>query len=116
MTPYEAATVLAVAASFDKRTGSEIEARAWAEAFPEWLTPDEAKRAIVKHYGRTTAYLMPAHIVEIAAIDRDIQRQRNAVERGLPSAPPAKPETKAAVRAHVAAVLASRKPASEEAI
>ena len=77
MTPAEAATVLAVAATFDPRlrppTPEDARARAsaWAIALDD-MPPVWAERAVVAHYAAETAALMPAHL------NAEWRRQRRA--------------------------------------
>lgn len=66
MTPAEAAVLLAIATSFDRRTVGKSDAQAWAAALPT-ITFAEAKDAAVEHYANSTAWLMPAHITAIVA-------------------------------------------------
>lgn len=115
MNPADAADLLAIAATFDRRTVGEIEARAWAKAL-NGLDPRDCAQAIQQHYARTTDWLMPAHVrSEVRRIrderlreagnsdpeyDRDdvaggiaaIRQHRKAIGDGQPiPAPPALP-------------------------
>lgn len=61
MNPADAADVLAIAATYDRRTVGEVEARAWAKAL-DGLDPADCAEAVLNHYTRTTDWLMPAHV------------------------------------------------------
>ncbi|MFT4288144.1 hypothetical protein [Nocardioides sp.] len=61
MTPAEAAVVLTVAASFDRRTVDESAAQAWAAALPE-VAVEAARDAVVAHYREKRDWVMPADI------------------------------------------------------
>jgi hypothetical protein len=89
MTPSDAAAALARAAAFDRRTVGEVEARAWAEAFPHF-TVDEVVAAIVEHYRATTDFLMPAHVAAIVGRTRAARAQewRTANPHMVPDADP----------------------------
>jgi hypothetical protein len=71
MSPADAQKLLAFAAVFDNRkpdpTG--MAACAWAETL-DGLEFDECRRAIVRHFRGTTAYLMPAHIRDLVTAER----------------------------------------------
>ena len=86
MTPAEAARVLTTAAAFDRRTIGEFDALAWAQALAD-ISPDDAAQAVVRHYGRTTDWLMPAHVrTGVVEIERERRRakriHRTALEGG----------------------------------
>jgi hypothetical protein len=107
MTPAEAARVLARAAAFDKRTASEVEARAWAEALPE-INEADAIEAIVRHYRASTEYLMPGHVRVGARSIIGERQDRAAMQRGLPGPPPATAEARAQILAEAKARLRAR--------
>ena len=72
MTPAEAAMVLGVASSFDRRTVGEADAQAWAAAMPDVRMVD-ARDAVVAHYRETRDWVMPADILRRVYVMR---RQR----------------------------------------
>jgi hypothetical protein len=76
MNPSDAAQCLARAAAFDRRTVGEVEARAWAEAFPTDYRTDEVVRAIVAHYRASTDFLMPKHVIDAVTAERAANRKR----------------------------------------
>jgi hypothetical protein len=61
MTHGDAARLLALAQTFDRRTVGETDAAAWADALHD-LPVDECAEAIRLHYRETDAWLMPAHV------------------------------------------------------
>jgi hypothetical protein len=69
MTPSEAAKLLAVATSFDRRTTGKADAQAWAVVMPA-ISFEEAEGAVVEHYANSTAWLMPAHVIAIVKARR----------------------------------------------
>lgn len=64
MNRAETATLLALAASFDRRTVGEADVVAWAAALRA-LAFVEARDAVVQHYATSTAWLMPGHITAL---------------------------------------------------
>ena len=68
MNPFEAATVLAVAATLDNRLNppsvedSQIRAKAWAATLDPDLPVDVARRLVTAHYRERTEAVMPAHL------------------------------------------------------
>lgn len=64
MNRAETATLLALAAAFDRRTVGEADVAAWAAALRA-LPFAEARDAIVQHYATSTAWLMPGHITAL---------------------------------------------------
>jgi hypothetical protein len=74
MNRSDAATLLAVAASFDRRTVGKADAAAWAVILAD-VSFEEAQAAVVAHYAERSEWLMPSHII---ALIKD--------RRGLPPA------------------------------
>lgn len=70
MTPAQAAELLAIAATFDRRTVGDFEARAWAKAL-DGLRPADCAQAIQSHYTDSTEWLMPAHVRALVKRIRD---------------------------------------------
>lgn len=62
MTPADAAELLTLAASFDRRTVGEADARAWAAALHAIPLDDDARAAVARHYHDTDKWLTPAHV------------------------------------------------------
>ncbi|WP_405561892.1 hypothetical protein [Streptomyces sp. NBC_01180] len=62
MTPADAAELLTLAASFDRRTVGEADARAWAAALNAMPLDDDARAAVARHYADTDKWLTPAHV------------------------------------------------------
>lgn len=60
----DALEVLAVAAAFDRRTVGEADGMAWSLALPDIKT-QAAKDAVITHYRHSTAWIMPAHVIEL---------------------------------------------------
>lgn len=69
MTPSEAATLLAVAASFDRRTVGKADAAAWAVILADFSF-DEARDAVVAHYAESSDWLMPSHVIALVVSRR----------------------------------------------
>lgn len=71
MTPAEAATVLAVAATFDARLrppteeDSRLRAQAWAATLDLDMPVEEARALVNDHYRNFTDCLMPAHLNQL---------------------------------------------------
>lgn len=61
MTPADAAQLLTLAATFDKRKIGRAESVAWADALAG-LAPADCAEAIRAHFRETDAYLMPIHV------------------------------------------------------
>lgn len=61
MNDSEAAMLLALAASYDRRTVGVADARAWAAVLAD-VSLDEGLDAVKAHYGASTEWLMPAHV------------------------------------------------------
>lgn len=76
MNVHEAATVLAKAAAYDRRTVGEADILAWHEALAD-LDAGGALDAVAAHYRDSTDWLMPAHVRQLVA---DLQRQRRRAE------------------------------------
>jgi hypothetical protein len=81
MNHADALEVLAVAAAFDRRTVGESDGMAWSVALPN-TDMQQAKDAVIQHYTRTDAWVMPSHILAIVA---EVNRER---ERILPPVTP----------------------------
>ncbi len=64
MTPAQAAMLLAIAASFDRRKPDEVAAQGWARAL-EGYSFEDCREAIVEHYSTTREWLMPADVIRI---------------------------------------------------
>lgn len=100
MNASEAAIMLGLAASYDRRTVGEADARAWAAVLPD-VSLDDGMDAVKAHYGDTTDWLMPAHVRT---------RVRQARERNIARHPvpelPADPDDPAAYRAELKAAVA----------
>lgn len=61
MIPSDAAQLLTIAATFDKRKIGRAESVAWADALIG-LDPADCAEAIRNHFRQTDAYLMPIHV------------------------------------------------------
>lgn len=84
MKPSEATVLLGVIARTDKRTSSEAEARAWAEAMTSRnINLDDAIAAVREHVATSTEYITPAHVIAKA---KEISRAR-WVQAGDPPIP-----------------------------
>lgn len=84
MMPSEAMVLLATIARVDKRTASETEAKAWAEAMTRKnVNLKDAIEAVQEHTATSTEYITPAHIVAKA---KEISRAR-WVKAGDPPVP-----------------------------
>lgn len=71
MTPAEAATVLAVAATFDARLrppteeDSRLRAQAWSATLDADMPAEQARALVNEHYRNFTDCLMPAHLNQL---------------------------------------------------
>ncbi|WP_116949210.1 hypothetical protein [Jiangella endophytica] len=83
MNKSETATILAMVQSFDRRTVGEADIAAW-EAVLTDIRLDDAKAAVLGHYRKSRAWLMPADIVDFVTLLRRTRRARIP----LPAAPP----------------------------
>jgi hypothetical protein len=108
MNPSEATVLLTAAAAIDNRKVNEITAREWARAL-DGLHLEECLTAL-RQFRRqaTNEYLMPGHIRERVRIARDEAYAKAAIERGLPSGPPATAEARARILAEAKAKLRAR--------
>lgn len=71
MNAAEAAALLTIAASFDNRKPDEDAARGWAYALEDVRFVD-AREAVVKHYRRSSQWLMPVDVIKaVTAIRAD---------------------------------------------
>jgi len=61
LTPADAAELLALAATFDRRTVGVTDAAAWADALYD-LEPADCADAVRLHYRESTAWIMPGHV------------------------------------------------------
>jgi hypothetical protein len=75
VTPADAAELLTLAASFDRRSIGEADALAWADALGD-LDRAECTDAIRAHYRESTDWLMPAHIRERVKARRAAEHER----------------------------------------
>lgn len=60
----EAAAILTMASSYDKRTVGEADAQAWALALGDMRLQD-ARDAVVAHFTESTEWLTPAHVTRL---------------------------------------------------
>lgn len=67
----EATALLAVCSAFDNREASEPAARAW-QAVLDDVPFDDAKDAVLEHYRRDTAWMMPAHVTQFVTERRRV--------------------------------------------
>lgn len=76
MKASEAAQVLTAAATIDKRTIGEADARMWAEVLPERIGPKIAVEAVKAYYRENRDWIMPADVVKYASkVGRDLYRK-----------------------------------------
>lgn len=75
MMPSDAAKILSVAAVYDRRTISELDAKAWADALDD-LDPRDCQEAVKRHYRNSTDWCMPAHVRSLVTV---VRRDRAAV-------------------------------------
>lgn len=79
MTPLEVGKILTFARVYDSRRPEVLpeDARAWHRLFAEVgledLAQADAEAAVVAHYGDSTEWLMPSHIVQFC---KSLRRQR----------------------------------------
>lgn len=94
--------VLTVAASFDRRTVGEADAKAWAAALygVRW---EDARDAVVAHYSDETAWVMPAHVRRI--VKR--VRSKRIADMVQPSPPPELADRPGDERRWIAAVTSA---------
>lgn len=81
MNASEAALLLGMCASFDRRTVGEADARAWALALAD-VTLDDAQQAVAAHYGESREWIMPADVKRLVKAMR-----RDRLERSIAEAP-----------------------------
>lgn len=68
MTPHECGQLLAVAAKYDPRVGERtpedtvLAMKAWSAALNPNMPYGYAQEAIIRHYGRSTERITPAHL------------------------------------------------------
>lgn len=116
MTPADAAKLLAVAAVYDHRTVSRLDAEAWADALND-LEPAACADAIRIHYRTNTTWCMPAHIRVIVEQHRRTSRpgREQRAFRELDAAKAkADPAGAQIVRKAFAEAIAARHPDAEE--
>ena len=77
MTLKEVAELLTLASTVDSRNVAPENVRGWHEVIGR-LNFEDAKAAMWAHFGESTAYLLPAHVVAGALRVKD----RRAVTRG----------------------------------
>lgn len=66
MTPPEAAALLAVIATYDRRNLADGDVHAWHAALSD-LPFHACRDAVIEHYRRETCWLMPAHLRRLVA-------------------------------------------------
>lgn len=93
MTPAEAALILTQAAAFDRRTISDLDAKAWAAALQD-INYHDASQAVTQHYATTTDWLMPAHIRRL--VKTITAKRLEHTELTIPDADPDNPVAYAA--------------------
>ncbi len=88
MNATETAALLAVTATYDGRTFSEPEVTAWHRALAD-LPFEDCRDAVISHYTRETAWLMPAHVRRLVSAARNDRAMRALpeAERGLTPMP-----------------------------
>ncbi|PSL02872.1 hypothetical protein CLV30_109180 [Haloactinopolyspora alba] len=88
MKPSEVSDLLEMAAATDRRKVGMADVEAWhaiiTEALGEDAPFDDARKAVVQHYGATHEYLMPIHVVEYVRRLRKTRRWKIP----MPQAPP----------------------------
>jgi hypothetical protein len=76
MTPAQAATILAVAATFDARLrppteeDSRLRAQAWSATLDPDMPPEAGQRLVNDHYRNFTDCLMPAHLNQLWRVEK----------------------------------------------
>jgi len=75
LTPADAAELLTLAATFDRRTVGVTDAVAWADALYD-LEPADCAEAIRLHFRETDMWLMPAHVRQRVKYLREIRADR----------------------------------------
>ncbi len=75
MNAIETAALLAVTATYDGRTFSEPEVTAWHRALAD-LPFEDCRDAVIAHYTRETAWLMPAHVRRLVSAARNDRAMR----------------------------------------
>lgn len=105
MTLDEIRTLYALVVSYDNRRLSEANLHAWWEqAERQRWTLTEASEAVRVHFGRSTDFLMPAHVTAIVRARRADPRPV-ADSRQLPAAQPASPQRIRAIVDEIRALL-----------
>lgn len=80
MNTTEVAAVLAMVATYDRRTVTADEVKAWHGAIGD-LTFEECRRAVVKHHGESVDWCRPGHLRRLVSAAR-----QDAAMRELPAA------------------------------
>lgn len=80
MNASEAVAVLTAAATVDKRTIGEADARMWAEILPESIGPKLAIEGVKHYYATNREMIMPVDVVEHAKFVRDSYRGRTTID------------------------------------
>lgn len=73
----QVATILALAATRDRRTVGETDVRAWHQDIGD-LDFEDAREAVSAHFRESTEYLMPVHVRRLAAA---VRKERHRIER-----------------------------------
>jgi len=108
MSPTEASKLLTIASTYDGRIVTPEAATTWSESL-HGIDPADAAKAITEHFRTSTAYLLPAHVVELA---RKVRRDREREERlALPRPEPTStdPEKRRAIVEQIRNELRSAK-------
>lgn len=84
-----AAAILSEARAFEGTRGRQEDyietVRAWARALPEWVTMEWAVKAVRNHYAKTTVWIKPMHVIDLA---RDYKTREARAEGRVPEDDP----------------------------
>ena len=84
-----AAAILSEARAFEGTRGRQEDyietVRAWARALPEWVTMEWAVKAVRDHYAKTTVWIKPMHVIDLA---RDYRTREARAEGRVPEDDP----------------------------
>lgn len=109
MTHDEIVHMLQIMSAYDSRKIDGPSIAAWKEAAARarWDSRD-ALESIHEHYAKSTAWIMPGHVTELIRASKRHPAPVGEV-LSLPTAPPASPETRAALMAEIRALADSKR-------
>lgn len=107
MNASEAALLLGMCASFDRRTVGEADSRAWALVLAD-VTLDDAQRAVAAHYGESREWIMPADVKRLVKAMRRDRLERNITGAPVPELTDDPVRYRAALAANIKSIADAR--------